>query len=129
MSHNKHDPRSKECDRYKYGSLHDNLDCCCTCPPPAKEAEEAEFARGRASIDVVPMGVCQWQNYGAKWGYDKYFDDRLTQARQDLIVGVRGVMGEKMEKGTPDHQQDGESRGYNALHDRITDYLDNEEKK
>lgn len=48
---------------------------------------QIELARGQGILAVkegtTPMGASQWQNHGAKHGYDKYFDDRLREARAE----------------------------------------------
>lgn len=33
--------------------------------------------------DDLPMGLSNWINHGKKWGYDKYFNEKLTKLNAD----------------------------------------------
>ena len=34
----------------------------------------------------IPIGVSQWFNYGKKYGYDKFFEDKIRQSQLDRII-------------------------------------------
>ncbi len=39
--------------------------------------------------DAGPMGVSQWMNYGAKYGYDKFFEDKLVKKAVTEVLKAR----------------------------------------
>ena len=63
--------------------------------------------------------------------YKLHYEQLARAARQDLIAGVRTKMGEKRDMNwrTTTEREADKAEGFNDLHDLITDYLDNEEKK
>lgn len=76
------------------------------------EAREEAFGQGVQSFKEgnSPMGVSQWQNHGAKFGYAEYFDERERKARADerkkvveRILAGRPREKAQLDKNDPDN--------------------------
>ena len=70
-----------------------------------------------------PLGVSQWKNHGEKYGYEKYFEDKV---RQEIVLEIYGMKKDEyteMSKGVMCAVKG--ATGYNEAIDDIINLINN----